>query len=149
MAKYRYGQYVYGPDPLALPYDVRGAVDEMSEDILAGADPQDALRDLPPFQTVEVDGDGVVEVSRPAAQRDVESLTQERPHGVTQEPLELIEPDGARAGRVERATQERGNVVARAQGGPGAGQMEGVEAPRSARQEDIAFEVPRIEGLQG
>jgi uncharacterized protein with von Willebrand factor type A (vWA) domain len=46
MAKYRYGRYVYGPDPLALPYDVRGAVDEMGEDILAGADPSDALRDL-------------------------------------------------------------------------------------------------------
>ena len=31
MATYRYGRYVYGPDPLALPYDVRGAVDEMGD----------------------------------------------------------------------------------------------------------------------
>src|SRR5579872_4481965 len=46
MAKYRYGRYVYGPDPLAFPYDVRGAVDEMGEDILAGGSPADALRDL-------------------------------------------------------------------------------------------------------
>jgi uncharacterized protein with von Willebrand factor type A (vWA) domain len=46
MANYRYGQYVYGPDPLALPYDVRGAVDEMGDAILAGASPADALRDL-------------------------------------------------------------------------------------------------------
>ena len=46
MANYRYGRYVYGPDPLALPYDVRGAVDEMGDAILAGASPADALRDL-------------------------------------------------------------------------------------------------------
>src|SRR5436305_15036761 len=46
MAKYRYGRYVYGPDPLALPFDVRGAVDEMGDAILAGADPADALREL-------------------------------------------------------------------------------------------------------
>jgi uncharacterized protein with von Willebrand factor type A (vWA) domain len=46
MANYRYGRYVYGPDPLASPYDVRGAVDEMGEDVLSGATPADALRDL-------------------------------------------------------------------------------------------------------
>src|SRR6266700_4120317 len=46
MAKYRYGRYVYGPDPLELPFDVRGAVDEMGDSILAGANPADALRDL-------------------------------------------------------------------------------------------------------
>jgi uncharacterized protein with von Willebrand factor type A (vWA) domain len=46
MAKYRYGRYVYGPDPLELPFDVRGAVDEMGDAILSGANPADALRDL-------------------------------------------------------------------------------------------------------
>ena len=46
MANYRYGRYVYGPDPLAMPYDARGAVDEMGDSILAGATPADALRDL-------------------------------------------------------------------------------------------------------
>src|ERR1700728_972792 len=46
MANYRYGRYVYGPDPLALPYDVRGAVDEMGDAILAGANPADALAEL-------------------------------------------------------------------------------------------------------
>jgi uncharacterized protein with von Willebrand factor type A (vWA) domain len=46
MTNYRYGPYVYGPDPLALPYDVREAVDDMGDDILAGASPGDALRDL-------------------------------------------------------------------------------------------------------
>ena len=46
MANYRYGRYTDGPDPLALPYDVRGAVDEMGDSVLAGANPADALRDL-------------------------------------------------------------------------------------------------------
>jgi len=46
MANYRYGRYVYGPDPLADSYDVRGAVDEMGDAILEGASPADALRDL-------------------------------------------------------------------------------------------------------
>ena len=46
MANYRYGRYVYGPDPLADSYDVRGAVDEMGDAILGGASPADALRDL-------------------------------------------------------------------------------------------------------
>src|ERR1700683_3551881 len=46
MANYRYGRYVYGPDPLALDFDVRGAVDEMSDSILAGGTPSAALREL-------------------------------------------------------------------------------------------------------
>src|ERR1700731_4084905 len=46
MAKYRYGRYTDGPDPLADAYDVRGAVDEMGDSILSGATPSDALRDL-------------------------------------------------------------------------------------------------------
>src|SRR5271170_7628023 len=46
MANYRYGRYVYGPDPLAMPYDVRGAVDAMGDSVLAGSSARDALRDL-------------------------------------------------------------------------------------------------------
>ncbi|HEX8005577.1 MAG TPA: hypothetical protein VF482_04020 [Trebonia sp.] len=46
MANYRYGEYDGGPDPLAPPYDVRGALDEMGEEILGGGTPSDALRDL-------------------------------------------------------------------------------------------------------
>ncbi len=42
---YRYGPYHDGPDPLAPPFDVRSALDEMSDDILSGSSPSDALRD--------------------------------------------------------------------------------------------------------
>jgi uncharacterized protein with von Willebrand factor type A (vWA) domain len=46
MANYRYGEYDGGPDPLASPYDVREALDEMGDSILGGGSPQDALREL-------------------------------------------------------------------------------------------------------
>ncbi len=46
MANYRYGPYDGGPDPLASPYDVREALDEMGDSILGGGSPLDALRDL-------------------------------------------------------------------------------------------------------
>jgi uncharacterized protein with von Willebrand factor type A (vWA) domain len=43
---YRYGEYRDGPDPLAPPYDARGALDELGDAVLGGADPASALRDL-------------------------------------------------------------------------------------------------------
>ncbi|MBO0808511.1 MAG: hypothetical protein J2P32_09450, partial [Actinobacteria bacterium] len=43
---YRYGEYHDGPDPLAPPYDARGALDELGESVLDGTDPGSALRDL-------------------------------------------------------------------------------------------------------
>ncbi|GAA1269492.1 VWA domain-containing protein [Sphaerisporangium rubeum] len=46
MSGYRYGEYHDGPDPLAPPYDVRAALDEMGDSILSGSTPQDSLREL-------------------------------------------------------------------------------------------------------
>ncbi|MDH2428786.1 hypothetical protein [Sphaerisporangium sp. TRM90804] len=46
MSGYRYGEYHDGPDPLAPPYDVRAALDEMGDAILSGSTPADSLRDL-------------------------------------------------------------------------------------------------------
>jgi uncharacterized protein with von Willebrand factor type A (vWA) domain len=43
---YRYGEYHDGPDPLATPFDARGALDELGDAVLDGADPSSALRDL-------------------------------------------------------------------------------------------------------
>jgi uncharacterized protein with von Willebrand factor type A (vWA) domain len=42
---YRYGPYYDGPDPLAPPFDVRTALDDMSDAILGGSAPGEALRD--------------------------------------------------------------------------------------------------------
>ena len=44
--RYRYGAYTGGPDPLAPPIDVRAAVDEVGERVLAGESLREALRDL-------------------------------------------------------------------------------------------------------
>lgn len=44
-ASYRYGPYHDGPDPLAAPFDVRTALDEMSDSVLSGSAPGDALRE--------------------------------------------------------------------------------------------------------
>jgi uncharacterized protein with von Willebrand factor type A (vWA) domain len=44
--RFRYGAWRDGPDPLAPPYDVRAAVDEVGERVLGGENLRDALRDL-------------------------------------------------------------------------------------------------------
>ncbi|MBO0868388.1 MAG: hypothetical protein J2P15_07465 [Micromonosporaceae bacterium] len=44
--RYRYGAWKGGPDPLAPPYDVRAAVDQVGAEVLAGGSLRDALRDL-------------------------------------------------------------------------------------------------------
>lgn len=44
--RFRYGQWQDGPDPLAPPYDVRAAVDEIGARVLAGGSLREALRDL-------------------------------------------------------------------------------------------------------
>jgi uncharacterized protein with von Willebrand factor type A (vWA) domain len=43
---YRYGPWRGGPDPLAPPFDLGGAVDRLAERILGGARPAEALGDL-------------------------------------------------------------------------------------------------------
>jgi uncharacterized protein with von Willebrand factor type A (vWA) domain len=44
--RFRYGAWRGGPDPLAPPYDVRAAVDQVGAEVLAGGSLRDALRDL-------------------------------------------------------------------------------------------------------
>lgn len=42
----RYGRYTGGPDPLAPPVDLREALAEIGEQVLAGASPRNAIREL-------------------------------------------------------------------------------------------------------
>ncbi len=44
--RFRYGAWQDGPDPLAPPYDVRAAVDEVGERVLEGDNLRDVLREL-------------------------------------------------------------------------------------------------------
>ncbi|HEV7711265.1 MAG TPA: hypothetical protein VGP16_23960, partial [Asanoa sp.] len=46
MRNNRYGAWAGGPDPLAPPYDVRGAVDDVGAEVLDGGSLRDALRNL-------------------------------------------------------------------------------------------------------
>jgi uncharacterized protein with von Willebrand factor type A (vWA) domain len=43
---YRYGRWDGGPDPLAPPYDVAAALDQLGDAVLEGASPRDALSAL-------------------------------------------------------------------------------------------------------
>ncbi|MDN5796008.1 MAG: hypothetical protein L0H79_09700 [Intrasporangium sp.] len=44
--RFRYGPWRGGSDPLAPPYDVRSALDELGRDVLAGGTTREALRDV-------------------------------------------------------------------------------------------------------
>lgn len=44
--RFRYGAWRGGPDPLAPPYDVRAAVDQVGNEVLAGGSLREALRNL-------------------------------------------------------------------------------------------------------
>ena len=46
MGAFRYGPWHEGPDPLAPPYDIARALDELGDAVLDGASTSDALRDL-------------------------------------------------------------------------------------------------------
>ena len=44
--RFRYGPWHGGPDPLAPPYDVRAALDQIGQDVLSAGTVRDALREL-------------------------------------------------------------------------------------------------------
>jgi uncharacterized protein with von Willebrand factor type A (vWA) domain len=46
VSRNRYGAWAGGPDPLASPYDVRAAVDQVGDEVLAGRSLREALRNL-------------------------------------------------------------------------------------------------------
>src|SRR5580698_10582607 len=89
MANYRYGRYVYGPDPLALPYDVRGAVDEMGDAILEGANPADALRDL--LRRGQTDRRGLDDLLRRVRERQREIRGSGRLDGILEQARALLD----------------------------------------------------------
>jgi uncharacterized protein with von Willebrand factor type A (vWA) domain len=89
MANYRYGQYVYGPDPLADPYDVRGAVDEMGDSILSGATPSDALRDL--LRNGSAGRRGLDDLLRRARERQREIRGSGRLDGILEQARALLD----------------------------------------------------------
>lgn len=86
---YRYGEYDGGPDPLAEPFDVRGALDEMGDSVLAGGTPDDALRDL--LRRGWQDRRGLDDLLRRVRERQRELRGQGRLDGMLEQARALLD----------------------------------------------------------
>ncbi|MFQ1003638.1 VWA domain-containing protein [Modestobacter sp. SSW1-42] len=94
---YRYGKWTGGPDPLAPPYDVAAAVDEIGDQVLAGAGVREAMRDL---LRRGVDGRrGLDQLRRNVRDRLKQARKAGRMDGTLEEVRELLD----RAVEAERA----------------------------------------------
>jgi uncharacterized protein with von Willebrand factor type A (vWA) domain len=89
MSGYRYGEYRDGPDPLAPPYDVRGAVDALGESVLDGTDPAAALRDL--LRRGMTDQRGLADLHRRVRERQREIRSRGRLDGTLEEVRAMLD----------------------------------------------------------
>jgi len=89
MSGYRYGEYRDGPDPLAPPYDVRGAVDALGESVLDGTDPAAALRDL--LRRGMPDQRGLADLHRRVRERQREIRSRGRLDGTLEEVRAMLD----------------------------------------------------------
>jgi uncharacterized protein with von Willebrand factor type A (vWA) domain len=86
---YRYGPWHDGPDPLAPPYDVAGALDQVGDAVLDGQSPAEALRDL--LRRGLGDRPGLDELRRQVRQRQREARQRGRLDGTLQQVKELLD----------------------------------------------------------
>ncbi|HWG00669.1 MAG TPA: hypothetical protein VG164_02320 [Trebonia sp.] len=89
MGNYRYGEYDGGPDPLAPPFDVRGALDDMGDSVLAGGTPGDALREL--LRRGMPDQRGLDDLLRGVRERQRELRGQGRLDGMLEQARALLD----------------------------------------------------------
>jgi uncharacterized protein with von Willebrand factor type A (vWA) domain len=86
---YRYGRWRGGPDPLAPPYDLGSAVDEIGDSVLGGSGVREALREL---LRRGMDGRrGLDELRRTVRERLRQARTAGRMDGTLQEVRELLD----------------------------------------------------------
>ncbi len=86
---YRYGAWSGGPDPLAPPYDVAAAVDELGDRVLAGDTVRQALRDLMRQGTQGVRG--LDALRREVSRRTRDARDRGRLDGTLQEVRRLLD----------------------------------------------------------
>jgi len=86
---YRYGPWDGGPDPLAAPFDVAGALDEMGESILEGRSPREALDEL--MRRGTQNRRGLDELRRAVERRRREARQRGRLDGTLEQVRELLE----------------------------------------------------------
>jgi len=89
VTRYRYGAYRGGPDPLAPPFDVGGAVDDLADRILDGRSVRESLRDLMQSGTESLRG--LAELRRRIQQRRRELQSQGRLGGTLDRVRELLD----------------------------------------------------------
>ncbi len=86
---YRYGSWAGGRDPLEPPYDVASALDQIGEQVLDGASPRQALRDL---LRRGADGlRGLDDLRRQVAKRQRQARQKGRLDGTLEEVRELLD----------------------------------------------------------
>ncbi|WP_375491628.1 VWA domain-containing protein [uncultured Jatrophihabitans sp.] len=85
----RYGRWAGGPDPLEPPYDVRSALDEIGDDVLAGMSPREALNRL--LRRGTQDRAGMEELRRQARERARELRRNTRLDGTLEQVRELLD----------------------------------------------------------
>jgi uncharacterized protein with von Willebrand factor type A (vWA) domain len=86
---YRYGEWAGGRDPLEPPYDVASALDAIGEQVLDGASPRQALRDLLRRGT---DGlRGLDDLRRKVAKRQRQARSKGRLDGTLEQVRALLE----------------------------------------------------------
>jgi uncharacterized protein with von Willebrand factor type A (vWA) domain len=86
---YRYSRWHGGPDPLAPPYDLGNAVDEIGDSVLAGSGVREALRDL--LRRGAEGRRGLDELRRSVRERLRRARTAGRMDGTLQEVRELLD----------------------------------------------------------
>src|SRR3954453_89579 len=86
---YRYGRWHGGPDPLAPPYDLGNAVDEIGDSVLAGSGVREALREL--LRRGTEGRRGLDELRRSGRERLRKARTAGRMDGTLQEVRELLD----------------------------------------------------------
>ncbi|HVX46757.1 MAG TPA: hypothetical protein VHC49_22890 [Mycobacteriales bacterium] len=110
--RFRYGLWSGGPDPLDPPFDIRDAVDEIGDDVLAGDSPAEALRRL--LRRGTNDLRGLDDLRRRVRERQREARRRGQLDGTLQEVKQLLEeaveaernalfPDPADAARLAEA----------------------------------------------
>ncbi|MFR9803412.1 vWA domain-containing protein [Pseudonocardia sp. RS010] len=87
--RYAYGPYAGGPDPLAPPFDIRSAMDQIGRDVMEGSSPRQALQEL---LRRGLDGRrGLDDLTRQVWQRRRDLQRDNRLDGTLQEVRELLQ----------------------------------------------------------
>ncbi len=86
--RWAYGPYIDGPDPLAPPFDLRAALDEIGRDVMEGASPRSALREL--LRRGMPGQRGLDDLTRDVWRRRSELQRENRLDGTLQEVRELL-----------------------------------------------------------